>query len=102
MLGFLAAAAALWSPLNISLIIKAFFFIFGPYVPWQWENFSTCLNLTSDLYQGHMIKNNFFGYTRSSSRFSQNYSQQGAVIWHMHSQYQKLELIRFWEKSVKN
>ena len=25
-----------------------------------WENFSACLNLTFDLYEGHMIKNNFF------------------------------------------
>ena len=32
-LSFLAAAAALWSPLNISLIIRRFQTIFGSYIP---------------------------------------------------------------------
>ena len=42
------------------LVIRRFQTIFGSYIAWAWENFSSCLNLTFDLYEGHMIKNNFF------------------------------------------
>ena len=36
--------------------------LMGP-LPEKLKNFSACLNLTFDLYEGHMIKNNFFKYT---------------------------------------
>ena len=55
-----AAATALSSdssPLNNSLDIKPIQMIFGSYLLWAWENFLTGINLTFDLYQGHMLKN---------------------------------------------
>ena len=79
-LSFLAAAAALWSPLNISFIIRRFQTIFGSYIPYTWENFSACLNLTFDLYEGHMIENNFFEVHPPSSQFRKNYLLHSLII----------------------
>ena len=57
--------------------------------------------LKFDLYECHMIKNNFLKYTPPSSQFRKNYLLHSLIIWHTCSYYRKRELIRFWEQSLE-
>ena len=56
--GFLAATV-LSSSLKLSFIIYGNKMKFGSYLLHRWEKLLTYMILTSDLFQGHMIKNKF-------------------------------------------
>ena len=90
--------------------------VYLEYLPYYWklsnhiwqlytldvEKFSICLNLTFDLYQGHMIKKTFFGGGGGGGvhlpviAAQQNLLIAAAYNLYTCSYYQKCELVTFW------